>query len=333
MGREPVPPEGLTTRSPTEPAVEAFLDHLHRRGRRAPGTLRAYRTDLTQFSRFLHVWVRDGAPSLSRLDDETAAAFAAELRSRGMKPSTVTRKVAAVRALGRYLAGLGLLARAPRRHLAGQDPVPAVSGTAPLSPSRMAAVLELASGPGFGETRDRVILEVLYGSGLRLAELESLNLSSVDLEAGTVSVTSPGGEERTVPLTAPAVAALRRYLPRRAESLIDREVGDLEAGALFVGARGRRLHRRSIQRAVGRYLEEAGRAEERGDANGGREAPRTGSGPRALRQAFAAHLLAAGADTASVRALLGQEAMPSAGTGAVDLQTLRQRYNRAHPRA
>lgn len=355
MGRPTSESDELTPHSPTELAVEIFIDHLRVAGRRTPGTLQSYHTDLVQFARFLHLWVRDGAPSLSRIDEASAAAFASDLRARGMKPATVTRKLAAVRSLGRYLAGRGVLTRSPgtsrgaggpaTRARTGTAPLgpapavlaPAILAPAVLSPAAMAAVLELAAKSDLAGTRDRAILEVLYGSGLRLAEVESLNLSSVDLKARAVRVTSPTGEARTVPLTPQAAAAIGRYLPRRAESLIDREVGDLEAGALFVGIRGRRFRRRSIQRAVTRYLDEAGSAEadraetERAGEDG--QESTAGRGPHALRQAFAAHLLAAGADAASVRALLGQESMPGQETAAADLESLRQRYYSAHPRA
>ena len=341
MGRgaasTPIPAEQFTPRSPTEPAVEAFVEHLRRVGRRRDGTVRAYGTDLIQYSRFLHVWVRDGAPSLSHVGDESVDAFAVHLGERGMRPATVRRKVAAVRAFGRYLAGLGLVRRAPQAREA-DAPVPDdAAAAAPLSPQRVAAVLARVSGAGMVETRDRALLEVLYGSGLRLAELEALNLSSVQLERAAVRVVSPVGVERDVPLTPQAVAALERYLPRRAESLLDRAVGDLEAGALFVGVRGRRLHRRSIQRAVVRYLDEAARSEERDQAEESDQAEGSaqagGGGPRSLRRAFAEHLLAAGADASSVRALLGQEAMPGQGRPEADVEALRRRYAKAHPRA
>ncbi|MFH1568021.1 MAG: tyrosine-type recombinase/integrase [Gemmatimonadota bacterium] len=317
--------------------MAAFVAHLERAGRLSPRTIQAYRADLVQFARFLHASLRGDAPSISRIDPPAVVGFAAELRDRGQAPATVRRKVAAVRALCGYLVDLGILDHNPAR---GPGVASAPCGEAApvrsdgLSLAQIQAALDLLPGTGFADSRDRAILEVLYGSGLRLEELVALNLSALDLEDATLRVTSPRGASRSVPLGPQAAAALGRYLLRRAESLIDRPMAQLEAGALFVGARGRRLHRRAVQRAVRRHLDEAGEALARqGVAVAVAGEGVQGPGPRALRQAFASHLLEAGADAAAVQVLLGQEAMPKPASAPRDLESLRQRYARAHPRA
>ncbi|MFC1526742.1 tyrosine-type recombinase/integrase [Candidatus Latescibacterota bacterium] len=329
-------PNALTPRSPVEPAVDAFLEYLDQEGR-SSRTGRAYRADLRQFVRFLHTHVRETAPSLGGIDEAATRAFVAELELRGARPSTVRRKLAAVRAFGRYLTAAGILSRNPARSVAGPDAEPASRPVPALG--QIEAALALVPQSSFAGARAQAMVAVLYGGGLRLGELVDLNLTSVDLDEGHVHVPRRRGSARVVPLGPPAVSALRRYLPRRAESLIDRDIASVEAGALFVNERGRRLHRRSIQRIVRTCLEEAGQALIQRAATGAEGATATvltegEVGPRALRRAFAAHLLDAGADVVSVRDLLGQDALPAAGRGPdLDVSELRARYEQAHPRA
>jgi site-specific recombinase XerD len=327
MARQP----SLTPRSPLEPAVEAFLDHLERSGR-SPRTCRAYRADLRQLGRFLHAYVREGAPSLGGLNEEIALAFADELAASGAQPNTVRRKLAAVRAFGRFLTAAGILARNPARGVSG--PQPETSSRPGTDLTQIEAALSLLPEATLAGARARAMVAVLYGAGLRLGELADLNLTSIDLDEGVVHV--QGRRERAVPLGTMATEAIRAYLPRRAESLIRRDIATVEAGSLFVNDRGRRLHRRSIQRIVRQSLEEGARGGEL-EQDAAKPAPARSpgeAGPRSLRRAFAAHLLEAGADVASVRALLGQDALPASGGGArLSVDDLRARYERAHPRA
>jgi len=298
-------------------------------------TLQAYRTDLTQFARFLHTYVRGTAPCLAQVDVDGIAAFACEMEARRLRPSTVARKLAAIRSFCRFLVGVGMLERNPARCVSR---VPTAGETTPPpGVERVEAALAAVPDSRFAGARDRAILEVLYGAGLRLGELVALNLTALDLEDGTVRV--GGDHERTVPLGSQAVAALQTYLSRRADRLIDRDIAQVDAGAVFLSGRGRRLHRRSVQRLVKRWLAEStsrlglgGAATRVTTPSSSREAVRQAPGPRALRQAFAAHLVEAGADAVSVGVLLGQDCLP--GTPPMgDVESLRESYERAHPRA
>ena len=316
-----------------ETGIEAFLGVPA--GPRHARTQQAYRTDLTQFARFLHTYVRDAAPCLAQLDVDAVTAFVREMEARQLRSSTIARKLAAVRSFCRFLVGAGVLERNPARRVTGLSSTR--EATPPPGVERLETALAAVPDSHFAGARDRAMLEVLYGAGLRLGELVALNLTAVDLNDGTVRV--EGEHARTVPLGTQAVTALRTYLSRRADRLIDRDIAQVDAGAVFLSDRGRRLHRRSVQRLVKSWLAESalrlglsGAGRPSGTPSPSRAAMRQAPGPRALRQAFAAHLLEAGADAASVGALLGQDCLP-ATLPERDLEGLRESYEKAHPRA
>ncbi|MFC1791861.1 tyrosine-type recombinase/integrase, partial [Gemmatimonadota bacterium] len=168
-------------------------------------------------------------------------------------------------------------------------------------------------------TRDLAILELLYGSGLRLSELHGLDLQDMDLEAEQMKVRGKGRKERLVPLTRRAIQALRRYEVRRQEALsTDAENGDPQA--LLLNGKGGRLSRRSIQRAVRGILEKAAAGQ--------------GLSVHSLRHSFATHLLDAGADLMAVKELLGHVSL---STTQIYTHTTKERlkkvYKQAHPRS
>jgi len=168
-------------------------------------------------------------------------------------------------------------------------------------------------------TRNLVILELLYGSGLRLAELQTLDTTALDLVGEQVKVRGKGRKERIVPLTGSAATAIRRYEPRRREALGADSTGD-DRRALLLNRRGRRLSRRGIQKIVRARLQEA--AEE------------AGLSTHSLRHSFATHLLDAGADLMAVKELLGHVSLSSTRIYThTSKERLKRVYGEAHPRA
>ena len=237
-----------------------------------------------------------------------------------MKPATVERKLAALRSLFRFLIEQGVLTSNPAAG-AGRSPRPRRSPPLCLSAPQVREALDAVTGADdFTGTRDRAIAEVVYGGGLRLGELVGLSLTSLALDEGTVIVPRPDGGQRQVPIGSKAVEALRVYLMRRADLLVDRDISRVDAGALFLNDEGKRLHRRSIQRIASRFAAAA--------------AGRPASGLRLLRNSFAAHLLEAGADAAAVGRLLGQSTLAAcSAVGAGGMAELQAKYDRAHPRS
>ncbi|HZJ71179.1 MAG TPA: tyrosine-type recombinase/integrase, partial [Planctomycetota bacterium] len=186
---------------PPDPEVEGFLALLA--ARRAPKTVEAYRRDL----RALGDWL-GGPPSRATQDD--LERWLAELRAAGLSPATIARRVAAVRSFFKHQVLLGARTDSPAAALE----LPRRRRKLPrtLSPAEAQRLIEAATGSTPRTMRDRALVELLYGAGLRVSEAVGLDRTGVDLEQRLVRCTGKGGKERVVPVGRHAVEALRRYL-------------------------------------------------------------------------------------------------------------------------
>ena len=306
----------LHAESSLEEGIARFLDYLHKERNCAEYTLSSYRCDLQQFARFLYPRVDNLQLPLRVVQREQVQSFVADLEEKGLKASTVARKLAALRSLFRYLCREGALVANP----AGAVASPLVERALPrhLPVEQVAEAMEAPATERFSGVRDRAILEVFYGGGIRLGELVGLNLSSLDLAEGTIKVMGKGRKERIAPIGAKAQEALEAYLQRRAEILLECDMAQVEAGALFLNGRGKRLSRRTVQRIVERHL----RAVSEDDS----------LSPHRLRHSFAAHLLDAGADLVAVKELLGHATLAATQSYTeVSLEHLQAIYAEAHP--
>ncbi len=300
------------------PEVAEFLRHLSDERQLSPNTVKAYALDLAQLDAFLGDYMGRARwcwsdPEVDRL---ALRGFLGWCGRRGLTKRTAARKLAAARTFFRFLhledrisVNPGRAVRAPKLekrlpgHLTGGD----VRDVFEFA-EREAADNTLAG------TRTLVILELLYGSGLRLSELHGLDVSVIDDRTKQARVMGKGRKERLVPLTGSALRAIQLYSLRRAE------VAARIEGALLVNARGNRLSRRSIQSAVRRCFETAAGAR--------------GLSAHALRHTFATHLLEAGADLLAVKELLGHVSLSSTQ---IYTHTSKERllrvYREAHPRS
>ncbi|MDA0334585.1 MAG: tyrosine-type recombinase/integrase [bacterium] len=316
----------LTPRSATEVGIDAFIAALDVSGVDdvLPRTRQAYATDLGQFARFLHTCI--AGPTVTSIQSEHVRAFCDYLLAEGRQPRTVARKLVAVRAWFRFLQRQGIRSDNPARDL---QPPPVAQAQAPLTTAQIRALLQMPERDSFTGARNRAILELLYGAGLRLDELLALNLSHLDLDGERLRVQRQRANPAHTPLGAPATAALRQYLLQRAEALVQREMVAVDAGALFISARGRRLRPRTVQRIVECYVRRLDRAE------GGweQESQSRRRGPATLRAACEHHLVAAGADPGMVAALLGRQSIHAPETARADAAAILARYRQAHPRA
>jgi integrase/recombinase XerC len=294
--------------------VTAFLRHLEVERHGSPHTVRAYRRDLDDWIGFMTPPSRNGAAApidqrvVIAATSRDVRAWLAALHARGLDPVSLTRKLAAVRSLYRFLARRGVVRRNPGRDV--RAPRPSRKLVTFLPTDEANAVVD---GRGLaGDTRDRdvAVLEMLYATGLRVSELASLDLDAVDREARTVRVLGKGGKERMVPYGAPAARALDAYLGRRATA----------RGAVFVNQRGGRLSVRSIHTLVRRAARAAGVTR--------RVSPHT------LRHTFATHLLDRGADLRVIQELLGHSRLSTTQRYThVSMAQLLKTYEAAHPRA
>ncbi len=329
------PPEGSLGQ-----AIAEFIDHLRNNRNASPHTLRAYESDLDQFS----VAVSSaGARPRSSL---TPADFTADhvrlylgvLFDHGVSRASAARKLAAVRTFARWLRREGLvdqdpsaLAAAPRR----EQKIPAH-----LSEDEMRRLLETPDRATPLGRRDQAMLELFYASGLRLSELVGLDLDDLNLNRRVVRVLGKGRKERLVPLNQSAADAIRAYLadrellvrgavaavpgvrgfrssgrPQRVEGRTGRA-----AHPLFVNYRGQRLGGRSVHRLVRKYVAMC--------------SARFGISPHALRHSFATHLLERGADLRGIQEMLGHARLTTTQRYThINAAHLIEVYRQAHPRA
>lgn len=310
-------PASLHRDSGVEEGIRHFLEHLRVERNYAVYTLESYRCDLQQFARFLYPRMADASLPIKLVERSIVGDFVEDLHMRGMKNSTVARKLTTLRTFFRFLCREGVLVASPTHGVATPEVEQRPRPQLPLE--KIEEAIELPTMDTFSGTRDRAILEVFYGGGVRLGELVQLNLSAIDLKEGLLRLGHKRRKERIVPIGSLALDALNTYIQRRAEVLIELDITLVDAGALFLNGRGRRLSRRSIQRIVHSYLH--------------RVVDGDSLSPHLLRHSFAAHLLHAGADLASVKEMLGHATVVSTQAYAEPtLERLRRVYVKAHPR-
>jgi len=290
-------------------SLAGFRRYLERECNASPHTVRAYVDDLGQFIVHLQGELRR-EPRPRDVDHLMIRAFLARLHRDGLKKSSAARKLASLRTFFRYLCREGILEANPARALLSprvERRIPGHLDEADMS--RLVAV----EGEADADRRARAILELLYATGIRCAELVGLDLPEVDLEGRFVRVLGKGRKERVVPFGAPAQQALRDYLPVRAK-------WHARTDALFVNARGGRLTDRSVRNVVQRRVLQV--------------ALNRRISPHGLRHSFATHLLERGADLRSIQELLGHSTLSTTQKYThLDTRHILEIYRKTHPRA
>jgi integrase/recombinase XerC len=322
--------------------LEAFLEFLHYNRNASTHTVRAYESDIAQYLAWVAAETGRRVADLrpADLDPQTARTHIAELTRQGEARSSVSRKVSALRTFVRYLRREGVLERDPT----SLTVAPRREHTLPvhLTESEMTLLLELPDSSDPLGRRDRAILELFYASGLRLSELEALDLENVDFTRRMVRVMGKGGKERIIPFNQACARALRAWLKDRCGILGERRTKNEERRTerrtergtkrtkrrtnngnddpLFVNYRGTRLTGRSVDRLLRAYVR--------------RFATERGVSPHALRHSFATHLLQRGADLRVIQELLGHSRLSTTQRYThVDAARLIDVYRKAHPRS
>ncbi|MBC6460866.1 tyrosine recombinase XerC [Actinomadura sp. HBU206391] len=312
---EPSGPSPLPTA--LSAALADFERHLRAERGLSPHTVRAYLGDVTDL---LGHAAETGVADPGDLDVPLVRAWLAHQHAYGKARATLARRTAAVRTFTAY---------AHRRGILGRDPGPLL-GTPKrtrdlpkvLRQSEAATLLDAPAKDRDGGTgdacdlRDQAVLEVLYATGIRVSELCGLDVDDLDRERRTARVLGKGGKERTVPVGDPAVRAVDDWLSRGRPALANERSGP----ALFLGARGGRLHPTSARRLVHARIAEVGDVPD--------------LGPHGLRHSAATHLLEGGADLRTVQEILGHASLQTTQLYThVSAERLKQTYRQAHPRA
>jgi integrase/recombinase XerC len=302
------PDDGTLT--PAGGALQDFLRSLAQRNA-SPHTIKAYRTDLAEFVLFV------GPEELKAIDHLLIRAFLGQLYERGLGKASVARSLSSIRSLFKWMG---------REHRIESNPALLVA--APKLPKRLPRVptmeemnsvldAKMPEEAAFAE-RDRLILELLYGCGIRNSELTGINAEDLHLRQGLILVRGKGKKQRLVPFGDSAQIALREYLPQRARLLEQhKRMGE---SALLINLRGSRLTSRSVGRIVKAIAVAGGLPSE--------------VHPHTLRHAFGTHMLEEGADLRAIQELLGHERLST--TQRYTQLTTRQVldvYDKTHPRA
>jgi integrase/recombinase XerD len=292
-----------------DPVVE-YLQALQTERGASRNTLLAYRRDLADFGRYLEGPRR----ALGALTARDVSDYLLALRRRGLGARSVARRLSALRGLYRHLLREGTVSRDPTEQVDSPRPPRRLPRT--LSIEDVAALIETPDTARPDGVRDRAMLELMYASGMRAAEVLALRLEDLNLAAGYVVCTGKGSRQRLVPVGAQAVHWVRRYLDSGRRAALTR----LDPGTLFLNRSGRPLSRQGLWGILKRAARRAGL--------------RAGVSPHTLRHSFASHLLERGADLRSVQAMLGHADISTTQIYThLPSAVIRDMYRKFHPRA
>jgi integrase/recombinase XerC len=305
-----------------EQLIEQFLEHLRYERNVSAHTLRNYASDLEQFVDHLApADPKSGArkfPDLKNVDHLTIREWLAELHSAQKKKASIARKLAALRTFFQFLVREGLLESNPAKLV-----------STPRQEKKLPKHLSIEEAIKFIETpdiqtdlgkRDRAMLELMYATGVRVAELTTLNLADIDFRNQLIRVTGKRRKQRIVPFGDPAANAIRDYLKVRDKFLLNSPISERDDEALFLNYQGTRITTRSVGRMVEKYIKICAGIHR--------------ISPHALRHSFATHLLDSGADLRDIQELLGHARLSTTQVYThVSMEKLVEVYDKAHPKA
>jgi len=297
------------------PLVDSFISYLENEKNMAKMTITSYNKDWQDFFNYLENELKYDILSLdvNEITHTTIRKYLVYLNERGLTKSTIARHLAALKSFYRYLLKKEIIEHNPLDQVSS----PKIPKKLPryLDQEQMEAVLQQPSLYSEAGIRDKAIMELLYGAGIRVSELVSMDLANLDLSYGYIRVFGKGSRERVVPIGKEAIKALQMYLEKARP-----QWSLLQEKALFLNQKGGRLTDRSVRTIVNKYCRQAGAKEV--------------LSPHGFRHSFATHLLDHGADLRVVQELLGHKKISSTQIYThVSRKRLRQVYHLTHPRA
>ncbi len=299
--------------------IEKYLKYLKVEKNASPHTITSYQNDLTSFLEFCTEQAQTDVENIDihNVTRLTIRLWLGELSEQGIAKSSIARKVAALRSFFKFSFKRGYISKNPAHLLI----VPKKEKTLPKTVNseditRMMDSIDIETPAG---RQDRALLELFYGTGIRLSELINLNLSQVDLRNNQISVIGKGNKQRIVPLGASAVEALKAHFETK-EKLFGNQTDTDATKALFHSAHGQRMYARNAQRIVEKYLTKTSEA--------------TQKSPHVLRHSFATHMLDRGADIRIIKEFLGHANLAATQVYThTSVERLKNVYESAHPRA
>ena len=305
-----------------EKLIEQFLEHLRYERNVSAHTLRNYASDLEQFIDFLapldQTTGKRNTPDISEIDHLTIREWLASLHAAQKKKASIARKLAALRTFFQFLVREGVVGLNPAKLVS----TPRLEKKLPkhLSIEETIRFIESPDAETDLGKRDRAMLELMYATGVRVAELTTLNLADVDFGNQLIRVTGKRRKQRIVPFGDPAAVAIRNYLTVRDKFLLKAPISKRDEEALFLNYQGTRITTRSVGRMVEKYIRLC--------------AGMHNISPHALRHSFATHLLDSGADLRDIQELLGHARLSTTQVYThVSMEKLIEVYDKAHPKA
>jgi integrase/recombinase XerD len=291
--------------------IEAFLQHLRAERAASAHTVQAYSRDLSEFRAFLS---KVGIKALAEIGPQTLGEYGKRLKQRGLSARSIARRFSAIRSFNKFIlreSGEGFSADVKPPELRLPNLIPKALTKAEIAALFSAPDLSTSEG-----LRDRAMMEAMYGLGLRVSELISLSLSNYIESESVFRVTGKRSKTRVVPIPAETHDWIRTYLESCRRAFANERSGSV----IFLNRFGRPLSRSGVFRMLRKHAEKAGLDIE--------------VGPHSLRHSYAVHLVQAGADLRSVQELLGHESIATTDRYTrLDLDTLQEKYDKAHPRA
>jgi tyrosine recombinase XerC len=299
------------------PYIEKYREHLQIERNYSPHTVQAYEADLIQFADFLAGASGGGEVQIERIDHRTIRSYLGHLLELGLSKKSIARKLAAIRSFLSFLVRLDFISLNPARSIT----TPKLEKRLPsfLDEKSVAKLMDLPDRTTLLGVRDWAILELLYSTGMRLAELVQLNVGDIDFGTETVKVHGKGGKQRIVPFGRKAQEALEIYLRQRGKLFTEETAAD-DRKSVFLTIHGRRIYPKAVHLLVNSAIKRVSEVEQKS--------------PHVLRHTFATHLLDRGADLRAVKELLGHESLSTTQIYThVTVERLKKVYEQAHPKA
>ncbi len=294
--------------------LQNFTAYIRQERRYSSHTVRSYQTDLNQFIDYIETEFGLDKVNPQQVDNRHIRSFIEQLFIYGLEKRSIARKLSAIKSFFKYLQRMDMVRQNPVRHI--QTPKLEKKLPVVLDENHIRKLMDVPPEDTFEGLRDRAILELFYGCGLRLAELINLKMKQIHLKDHYIIVEGKRNKERILPLGEFAADALRNYLNVRRE-IISR-YGN--TSHIFISKKGKSLYPLAVQNMVKKYLEQVSEQEH--------------LSPHVLRHTYATHLLDRGADLLAVKELLGHSSLSTTQIYThVSMDRLKNVYRKAHPRS